>query len=118
MALTNDQKAYYHQTIQNLYGGVVYSSPGMITESVADVVNTILDEAMECSKAFAVTEQLLNFLYPSGTFGDLTYDLFEGAYEAITNWIKVIETNRVYEACINTAKLNYRTPLELALLGI
>jgi len=118
MALTNDQQAAYHAMIQKLYGGVVYSTPSMITDSVASVVNTILDEAIECSKAFVITEELIGYLYPVGTFAGLTRDLVESARSVLENWVEVISGNRIYEACINTAKLNHRTPLELALLGI
>lgn len=47
----------------------------MISQEVIDIVNTILTEAIECSKAIAITEELINLLFPSGTLGRLTKDI-------------------------------------------
>lgn len=51
MALTQQEKENYHQLIQEIYDGAVQSSPSQITEEVTDVVNTILNEVVNCSKA-------------------------------------------------------------------
>lgn len=34
------------------------------------------------------------------------------------NWIDAIQGNRIYSICLSQAKINWKSPLQLALLGI
>ncbi len=90
MAITEEEKQAYNDLIQNLYDGSLNSSPEMISQEVIDIVNTILTEAIECSKAIAITEELINLLFPSGTLGRLTKDIVTSGLQAIFNWIDAI----------------------------
>ena len=118
MAITEEEKQAYNDLIQNLYDGSLNSSPEMISQEVIDIVNTILTEAIECSKAIAITEELINILFPSGTLGRLTKDIVTSGLQAIFNWIDAIQGNRIYSICLAQAKLNWKSPLQLALIGI
>jgi hypothetical protein len=112
MAITEEEKQAYNDLIQNLYDGSLNSSPEMISQEVIDIVNTIL------TKAIAITEELINLLFPSGTLGRLTKDIVTSGLQAIFNWIDAIQGNRIYSICLAQAKLNWKSPLQLALLGI
>lgn len=118
MALTQEERETYHELVQRLYGGTVSSSPSQITEDVADIVNTILDEAVECSKAVAITQALISLLFPSTSVISFTKNLVKTGYSAIMDWLAASEGNEAATACIESAKLNWRSRLELALLGM
>ncbi|MDD3575413.1 MAG: hypothetical protein PHT38_00840 [Halothiobacillus sp.] len=118
MALTQDEREKYNNIIQALYGGAVSSSPDQITDDVADVVNTILNSATECSKAVTITATLIELLFPPSGIIDFTVAVIKTGYNAISDWIDQCQNNQIATACLDSAKLNWRSPLQMALLGI
>lgn len=48
----------------------------------------------------------------------LQKDIVTSGLQAIFNWIDAIQGNRIYSICLAQAKLNWKSPLQLALLGI
>jgi hypothetical protein len=59
----------------------------------------------------------LLFLNPTA-IGKLTKKLVKVFIEAIKNWMEASSGERVYQTCLNTAKLKWRSSIEIALLDL
>mgnify|MGYP000447246408 CR=1 FL=1 len=59
MSLSAEDKQKYHEIIQSVWSGSVSSTPSQITEEVADIVDTVINETYSCSENFAGTLTLL-----------------------------------------------------------
>lgn len=115
MSLTNQEKQRYHQIIQTLWDGSVSSSPSQVSEEVADIVDTVIEEIYNCSQNFSGT---LAFLAAIGGVWILPRNIVKHYFDALYTWFSDIQGSTTYEACINQAALNWKTPLTLALMGI
>lgn len=115
MSLTSTEKQRYSQLIQNLWNGSVSSSTSQISEDVADIVDTVIDEIHNCSDAFAGT---LAFIAAIGGTWLLPRKIIKDYYNALNDWISDVEGSITYQACINQATLNWKSALALALMGL
>lgn len=118
MSPNQDDREKYHALIQQLYGEVINSSPSQIDENVVDVINTILNSAVECSKAVAITPSLIQLLFPSASAIQFTVSIVRTGFDAISSWIEASQDNQIAISCLESAKINWRSTLEMALLGI
>lgn len=73
---------------------------------------------MDCSKKLAVTEQLMKLLFSQASVTKLTKTIVKVAKKSIEGWMEASKGERVYQACLNTAKLQWRSPIEIALLDL
>lgn len=81
-----------------------------MNSDVADVLSTATGEILRCSEAFALVPRPPAFV--PGLFYLATYAL------RLRDYFLAVKDNRTYRACVNTAAANYRTPIELASMGI
>jgi len=104
--------------IQSIWNGVVRSSPEQINNECIEIVNTVIATTIDCSKRLALTEELIKLLFPQASMAKLTKKLVRIYKESIENWIEASRGQPIYQACLNTAKLNWRSPIEAALLDL
>jgi hypothetical protein len=118
VVLDANARHIYHDLIQSLWEGVVLSTPDQINDECVSIINTVLESVIDCSKKLALTESLIKQIFPSATARQLTTRLVKSFVKALKNWMSASRGQRVYQACLNTAKLQWRSPIEIALLGL
>ena len=64
-----------------------------------------------------------NLIYTATSWQDVIVNIAiaivtEPKTKSIANWIEVIKGNKQYRSCVNVAAVNYRSRLEMALIGI
>ncbi|GAA5132664.1 hypothetical protein [Alloalcanivorax gelatiniphagus] len=115
MALSMEEKQRYHDLIQSIWSGSVSSSPSQITEAVADIVDSVLNQSYQCSENFSGT---LSFLAVIGGAWILPRNIVKHYFEALNTWLSAVEGSVTYRACLSQAALNWKSPLVLALMGL
>ncbi|CAF1081425.1 unnamed protein product [Rotaria sordida] len=105
----------YHKLIQWIWGGVVRSSPDQINNECINIVNIVLDNVIECSKRLAMTEELIEEIFPLFKPIKMTKKIYRLFKELIQEWIEASRDENVYQVCLDTAKLKWRSPIEIAL---
>lgn len=95
-------------------------SAGNITPEVADVADKMFNAIRECSKGMAVADAAYSAFYGNtvSTLSALLKALSKTAVKSTTNWIKATKTNYRYRNCIAATALQWRSPLQMALMGI
>ncbi|WP_217144434.1 hypothetical protein [Streptomyces sp. AC627_RSS907] len=77
---------------------------------VADVLSTATGEILKCSEAFALVPR------PAGFLPGLGY--LVNYWKNLRDYFLAVKNDRTYRACVVTAAANYRSPLEMASMGI
>ncbi|MCF1648724.1 MULTISPECIES: hypothetical protein [Streptomyces] len=77
---------------------------------VADILSTATGEILRCSEAFALVPR------PPGFVPGLGYLVSYG--KNLREYFLAVKNNRTYRACVVTAAANYRSPIEIASLGV
>ncbi|WUM10844.1 hypothetical protein OHB16_35490 [Streptomyces sp. NBC_00334] len=77
---------------------------------VADVLSTATGEILKCSEAFALVPR------PAGFVPGLGY--LVNYWKNLRDYFLVVKNDRTYRACVVTAAANYRSPIEMASMGI
>ena len=108
----------YHEMIQSIWSGAVRSSPSQINQECVQIVNTVLYSAVQCSDRLPYTEALLRAVYGGSKPSSITSLAIKTFSVAFKGWIKSVSNDRLYQACLNSARLPWRSPIEIALLGI
>ncbi|CAF0806845.1 unnamed protein product [Rotaria sordida] len=108
----------YHNLIQSIWVGVVHSTPSLINYQCVDIVNTVLDNVIECSKRLAMTQELIEELFPLLKPIKMTKKIFKLYKELVEEWMEVNHYVDTYQVCLNTAKLKWRSPIEIVLLDL
>lgn len=142
--MTLDERKAYVEIIKNLYGNSIYVDESMISQEVVDILETIVYEIRNCSVGLGIFASIVNGLGDAlqGLFGDLLSNPFQFAEDSlkdkskkwlqekaaqfgadflktfIKTWFDILKGNTQSRACINSAALNWKSPLAIALLGI
>ncbi|MFD8236206.1 hypothetical protein ACFV20_30540 [Streptomyces sp. NPDC059696] len=77
---------------------------------VADVLSTATGEILRCSQAFALVPR------PPGFVPGLGY--LVNYWKNLRDYFLAVKDNRTYRACVVTAAANYRSPIEMASMGV
>ncbi|GAA2564068.1 MULTISPECIES: hypothetical protein [Streptomyces] len=77
---------------------------------VADVLSTATGEILKCSEAFALVPR------PAGFVPGLSY--LVNYWKNLRDYFLAVKSDRTYRACVVTAAANYRSPIEMASMGI
>ncbi|MDR1062568.1 MAG: hypothetical protein LBL48_01290 [Azoarcus sp.] len=118
MSLTAEQKAQYVAAITAIWEGSVSNNQASnITDEVADIMDTVLDAIKECSQAFAVVNITFSLFYGAGSWKDILVNALANG-TSVGNWIAALRGNMQYRACVVTAAANWRSAIEMALMGI
>ena len=139
MALVSN--AEYVKIIKKLYGTTMYVDESMISDEVREIVEKILYEIRMCSVNLTmftsivngVVEGLMNagqsigsevvdslmrskdFAFIENTAKNFGVGFFTAYFNT---WIDVLFRDQRSTICVNTAKLNWKSALAIALLGI
>lgn len=145
MSLTQEQvQQAYADTINILFGGAVRAEPEQINEQVILHVDMMVSEIANCSKN--MTELSFNLIFNAlllvgsgkiataaanlfGVYADnflvrfmLEYEPTGIAYQPVSEllhqWVQALMRNRLHKACILTARANWRSKIEIELLGL
>ncbi|MFB8245582.1 hypothetical protein ACFC5X_11115 [Streptomyces sp. NPDC055952] len=77
---------------------------------VADILSTATGEILRCSETFALVPR------PPGFVPGLGY--LVGYWQNLRDYFRAVHANRTYRACVVTAAASYRSPVEIASMGI
>jgi hypothetical protein len=77
---------------------------------VADILSTATGEILQCSQAFALVPR------PPGFVPGLGY--LVSYWQNLRDYFRAVHSNRTYRACVVTAAASYRSPIEIASMGI
>ncbi|MFF9496861.1 hypothetical protein [Streptomyces flaveolus] len=77
---------------------------------VANVLSTATGEILKCSEAFALVPR------PAGFVPGLGY--LVNYWKNLRDYFLAVKSDRTYRACVVTAAANYRSPIEMASMGI
>ncbi|MEV8296407.1 hypothetical protein ACFVLG_00565 [Streptomyces rochei] len=77
---------------------------------VADVLSTATGEILKCSEAFALVPR------PAGFVPGLGY--LVNYWKNLRDYFLAVKSDRTYRACVVAAAANYRSPIEMASMGI
>ncbi|MDR0715823.1 MAG: hypothetical protein LBF50_00180 [Azoarcus sp.] len=121
MSLTDAEKAQYVAAISAIWpSGISNNSIDNISDEVAGLMNQVLQAIKECSAAFAATNVVFSIFYgafpPSSWSSILLAALQSGA--SVGAWIAALRGNITYNICVVTASTNWRTAVEMALMGV
>lgn len=131
-----DVQVAYANAIEILFGGVIKAEPSQVTEQVIKDVDTMIYEIANCSKnivqigidiIYKVTVErgigavkglfidnlLLDILFDKATQNQQDY-----IKELFDEWMHKLIGNRRFRACIYQARRNWRSKVEMELMGI
>lgn len=120
MALTQQEKELYVAFIDSVYQGVLPVRAGDITPEVAGIADQMLAAIVQCSSGMAVTHAAYSAFYGKipVSLSAILKQLGKAAVGTTKSWIKAALAERRYKACVSGVALRWRSPLQMALLGI
>lgn len=130
--LTPELRQAYHDAIQSLFGGVVQSSPSDINQAVANDIDTMIIEITKCSNALKelgfdlIYEATVNVAVGKvvskildGLLADYTKEkINEKLKEILLDWVGTLMGKKQFQACINVARVNWRSKVTMDLMGL
>jgi len=130
--LTPELRQAYHDAVQTLFAGTLQSTPDDINQEVVDDIDTMMIEISKCSKAF--TELGFNLIYEAtvqvavgyviskildGLAANYAKDkINEKLKEVLMDWVNSLMGNNQFKACINVARVNWKSKVAIDLLGL
>ncbi|HFC8543204.1 TPA: hypothetical protein ACFP4Q_001332 [Neisseria weaveri] len=120
MALTQQEKELYVAFIESVYQGAVPVSVSNINPEVANIVDQMLAAITKCSKGMAVTHAVYSAFYGNvpATIPSVLKQLGKAGANTLKSWIKIASSDKRYKSCISSVALTWRSPLQMALMGI
>lgn len=140
--MTYEDKKMYAGMINELFGGAVRATPDQINETICLYVDQMVYDIEKCSKdiasfafgafytftfahftKFAIDYALAKW-YPGISLGReisrwlATEGIDTGLNDYLSNWIATLIGNRRFVACVYTARVKWRSKIEIELLGI
>ncbi|MCG7412071.1 Uncharacterised protein [Moraxella lacunata] len=128
-------KEAYAKAIEVLFGGVVQASPNEITEQVIQDVDKMISEIANCSQNIAKIG--IDIIYKAtigrvvdaatGYFDNIlidtlldeaTSDIQDKIEELFSAWIMALMGNRRFVACLYQARRNWRSKIQIELMGL
>lgn len=123
VALTQDVKQTYADAIGILFGGVLTATADQINDQVVEHVDTMLREIVKCSEK--ITSLSFDLFYKivvekSGVriLGELFEKIANKVKEYIEDWVKTLSKNYQFAPCLAAALVNWKSTIEIDLLGI
>lgn len=115
--------------IRDIWGNLPHNQPENITPEVVEIVEKAVREISVYSKRLLVADITFSVFYTGWPdlitlilgFGSqaLANAAAEGKpLKTFTDWIGVMRSKKQYVACVNQAAANYRSQLEMALMGL
>lgn len=115
----------YVRVINALFNNTVTATKDQITEDVMKLVDKMIFEIADKSKAFEELDfRQIYVAAATNAMGRILYALIKNKFlvekgkEVFQDWLDSLWKNRPYQAVINAARLKYRSPVSLALMGL
>lgn len=120
MNLTYEEKELYVAFIQTVYQGAIPVTANDISPEVVEIADKMLNAIVQCSRQMAVTHAVYSVFYGKVpiSIGQILKLLGKAAAQSVKSWIKTGLSDRRYKSCISSVALNWRSPLQMALMGI
>ena len=111
--LTQEQKEMYADIINKIYAGNMHVESSEITQEVADEVEKMCKEIINCSQAIARLGFDIIYTLTVGPFipGIIAKVGAIAGKELIKDWLTALFKNYQSVICVNSAKANYRSQL-------
>ena len=128
-ALTPELKQAYVDAIRILFNGVLTASPDQINTQIVADIDAMIGEIAKCSQAMSrlgfeliyevtlgqavgsVTESILDFILVRMAVNDKVQDLIE-------KWVLKLTDDFRYRPCLEAARVNWKSRVEIDLLDI
>lgn len=118
MSLTYEQKEQYVNAIDAIWqGSMQNNNVNAISDEVKSLVDIVLTEIRNGTKPFLATDITFNIFYIPGIPWQITL-VTAVATGGVTDWIAAIRGNKVYASVVNSAALNFKSSVQLALYGL
>ena len=103
-----------------MYNGAIRADADDITPEVAGICDEMLAAITRCSIGMTVPDAIFQTFYAKRpeSLGNVLERIGEAAHAAVTQLVEVVLANQRYRSCIVTTALNWRSRLEMALMGI
>ncbi|WP_323175277.1 hypothetical protein [Neisseria cinerea] len=120
MSLSTEEKQLYAVFIHNVYNGAIHADADDITPEVADICDKLATAIAQCSQKMVWPEAMFREFYgrPFLSLRAVLKALKKLAQSSVKKWIETVATDRRYRICMATAALNWRSALEMELMGI
>lgn len=123
----------YAKTIEILFNGAAKATPEQITPEVIKQVDTMVQEIAKCSKL--ITELSFKLIYKAAMMAvvnplvdEYTNNFYTRLFikqgggksweKVLLEWVHSLQGNRRHVTCVITARSRWRSPIEIALLGL
>ncbi len=129
--LSLQEKVGYVHTINTLWrSSMQYNQPENITPRLAEIIKVILEEIKEGSKAMGVVELTFGMFYiPATDWVGLALNTAEvlspneywptvPGLPNIPQWFDAIRGKRQYKAVVDSAALNWKSIVQMELMGL
>ncbi|WP_173911062.1 hypothetical protein [Acinetobacter sp. Marseille-Q1618] len=142
--MTTAEREAYVSIIKALYGNSIYVDESMITQEVVDILETITYEIRNCTVGLGIFTTIVNALADAiqSLIGSDVGNPFKFAEDSLKDkskqwlqkktaqfgaeflksffksWYNILMGNTQSKACVNSAALNWKSALAMALLGI
>lgn len=128
VGLTSEVKQSYANVIKILFDGVLSAEPDQINDQVVEHVDTMLREIAKCSEAikklaFETLYSVINL-----PLGGLTSSIIMNWYinnqangkieDIIEEWVIALTSDYKFRPCLEGARVNWKSTIEIDLLGI
>ena len=119
MPLTPEMREHYIRLIKKIWPGVAMNrySASDVTDEVVDTMDFVLNEIVECSRSMSVVEEVYTSFYMPFTINKWR-KLVKETLSVVEAWLDAVEENKVYLSCVVTAARNWRSHVEMQLMGL
>lgn len=116
--LTQEMKQGYIDVIHKIWPNVLnrYSADD-VTEEVAEIIDTVLNSITNCSNGMALVHELFEDFYMPFKINKWR-TLIKEAFDVFSDWLDALEENRKYKVCVTNAAWQWRSVIEMALMGL
>lgn len=116
--LTPEMRQGYIDVIHKIWPNVLdrYTAND-VTDEVADIMDTVLNSIVSCSEAMALIHELYEDFYMPFKINKWR-TLIKETIDVFSDWLDALEENRQYKVCVTTAAWQWRSVIEMALMGL
>lgn len=118
MSLTYEQKQQYVSAINSIWqSSMRNNSVDNISDEVKDLMNTVLTEIRNGTKAFVAVDITFNIFYVPNVPWQVTL-VSALATGSVSDWVAALRGKKQYVAVVNAVALNFKSAVQLALYGL
>jgi len=121
MTLTIEEKEEYVELIDFIWSGSMQNNTvDNITEDIADDMAFLLSEIKTCSNNLQLLKSMFEDIYKPGMVWRtlIKNTAMQPAKKGYTKrWAKKIKENKIYKVCVDTGALNWKSHIQIKLMG-